>query len=212
METLEGSVVTLPYHAPETPVQVALMIAALSVDDGGRIEFAYRFAAAAHDGQTRDEGTPFIEHPVRVARILWEEFGSRDVDVVVAALNHDVLEDCDWLNAEVLNSALGEVATALIEHVTKEYVPQDKKAARDRAYLDRLWEIPPQAQLLKLADRLDNLRSVVHSGNPDKAGRYLTVSRDEFIPLALATDPVAAWLIGDACDEIERYLEADGGG
>lgn len=200
---------TNPYRAPETPVEVALMIATLSVEDGGRIEFAYRFAAAAHEGQTRDEGTPFIEHPVRVARILWEEFGSRDVDVIVAALNHDVLEDCHWLDSSLLKGALGVVPTALIEHVTKEQIAEDEKAARDRAYLDRLWEIPPQARLLKLADRLDNLRSVVNAGDPAKARRYLTVSRDEFMPLALATDPVAARLIGDACDEIERYLEAD---
>lgn len=200
---------TIPYRAPETPVEVALMIATLSVEDAERIEFAYRFAAAAHDGQTRDEGTPFIEHPVRVARILWEDFGSRDVDTIIAALNHDVLEDCDWLDTEILRGALGEVATGLIEHVTKERVSDDKKADRDRAYLDRLWEIPPEARLLKLADRLDNLRSVVNAGDPAKAQRYLTVSREEFIPLALATDPVAARLIGDACDEIERYLAGE---
>ncbi|CAN5250708.1 hypothetical protein BH23CHL1_BH23CHL1_10350 [soil metagenome] len=203
---------TIPYHAPETPVEVALMIATLSAEDAGRIEFAFRFAAAAHGGQTRDEGTPFIEHPVRVARILWEDFGSRDVEVIIAALNHDVLEDCDWLDSEILRGALGETSTQLIEHVTKEQVSDDKKAARDRAYLDRLWEIPPEARLLKLADRLDNLRSVIYAGDPAKAQRYLAVSRTEFIPLALATDPVAARLIGDACDEIERYLGAEGPG
>lgn len=200
---------TIPYRAPETPVEVTLMIATLSAEDAGRIEFAYRFAAAAHDGQTRDEGTPFIEHPMRVARILWEDFGSRDVDVIIAALNHDVLEDCDWLDTGILRGALGAAATELIEHVTKERVSDDRKAARDRVYLDRLWEVPPEARLLKLADRLDNLRSIVHAGDPAKAQRYLTVSREEFMPLALATDPVAARLIGDACDEIERYLAGE---
>lgn len=185
------------------------MIATLPVEDAERVEFAYRFAAAAHDGQTRDEGTPFITHPVRVALILWEEFGSRDVDSIIAALNHDVLENCNWLDVDVLNGALGEVPTALIQQVTKEHVPDGQKAARDRIYLDRLWEISPEARLLKLADRLDNLRSVVHAGDLAKARRYLTVSRDEFIPLALATDPAAARLISDACDEIERYLEAE---
>lgn len=200
---------TIPYHAPEMPVAVALMIATLSAEDAVRIEFAYRFAAAAHDGQTRDEGTPFIEHPARVARILWEEFGSRDVDAIIAALNHDVLEDCDWLDTGILGGALGEAPTRLIVHVTKERVADNKKAARDRAYLDRLWEIPSEARLLKLADRLDNLRSVVNAGDPAKARRYLTVSREAFIPLALATDPVAAQLIGNACDEIEHYLAAE---
>lgn len=201
---------TMPYRAPDVPAEVALIIATLPAEDAGRIEFAYRFAAAAHEGQLRDEGTLYIEHPVRVARILWEELGSRSVEMIIAALNHDVLEDCDWLDADILGGALGEEATALIQYVTKETVPDEQKEERDRAYMDALWEIPLDARLLKLADRVDNLRSVIHAGDPAKALRYLTVSRETFLPLALATDPVAAHLIGDACDDIERYLGSEG--
>lgn len=197
---------TLPYHAPQTPPEVALLVATLSPDDAAHFEAAYRFAAAAHDGQTRDEGTPYIEHPVRVARILWEELGVRDLDVLVAALNHDVLEDCDWLEPEVLNGALGVRATGIIEEVTKPQVSEARKAERDRDYLERLRSVSTEARLLKLADRMDNLRSVVSAGNPDKARRYLSVSREEFLPLALATDPVAAELVTVACDDVERYL------
>lgn len=199
---------TIPYHAPQTPPDIAMIIASLPPSDAGRIEAAFRFAAAAHEGQARDEGTPFIDHPVRVARILWEELGSRDVDIIVAALNHDVLEDCDWLDEEVLSGALGQRATSLIRDVTKPAVPDEEKAARDRTYLESLRGLSPESRLLKLADRIDNLRSVVHSGDPAKAARYLEVSRLEFIPLALATDPVTADLVSQACDEIERYLAA----
>lgn len=199
---------TVPYHAPQTPPDIAMIIASLPPSDAERIEAAFRFAEAAHRGQMRDEGTPFIDHPVRVARILWEELGGRDVDVVVAALNHDVLEDCSWLEEEVLAGALGKRATGLIRDVTKPAVPDEEKPARDRVYLDSLRGLPPDSRLLKLADRIDNLRSVVHSGDPDKASRYLEVSRLEFIPLALATDPVAADLVSQACDDIERYLAA----
>lgn len=188
------------------------MVATLSPEDAARFETAYRFAAAAHDGQTRDEGTPYIEHPVRVARILWEELGVRDLDILIAALNHDVLEDCDWLEAEVLNGALGERATGIVEEVTKPQVPEAQKAERDRNYFDRLRDISTEARLLKLADRVDNLRSVVLAGDPDKARRYLAVSREEFIPLALATDPVAADLVSTGCDKVERYLAEQPGG
>jgi guanosine-3',5'-bis(diphosphate) 3'-pyrophosphohydrolase len=197
---------TVPYHAPQTPPDVALIIASLPASDAGRVESAFRFAEAAHSRHVRDEGTPFIEHPVRVARILWEELGNRDVDMIVAALNHDVLEDCDWLDESVLAGALGERATGLIKAVTKPQVPEDQKAARDRAYMDSLRTISPDARLLKLADRIDNLRSVVHSGDDAKARRYLEVSRGEFIPLALSTSPVAADLVGAACDAIEEHL------
>lgn len=202
----ELATLTVPYHAPLTPPEIGLIIASLPSGEAGRIEAAFRFAEAAHSGQARDEGTPFIDHPVRVAVILWEELGSRDVDVIVAALNHDVLEDCDWLNEEVLSGALGKRATRLIRDVTKPQVPDEAKPARDRVYLDSLRGLEPDSRLLKLADRIDNLRSVVHSGDPDKAARYLEVSRLEFIPLALATDPVAADLVSQACDDIERYL------
>src|SRR5690606_4621755 len=128
-------------------------------------------------------------------------------DILVAALNHDVLEDCDWLDSDVLAGALGERATVFVEEVTKPQVPDDQKDERDRAYLDRLRDISTEGRLLKLADRIDNLRGVVLAGDPDKARRYLSVSREEFIPLALATDPVAAELIVEACDRIEHYLK-----
>lgn len=187
-----------------------MIIATLPASDAERIVAAYRFAAAAHSAHVRDEGTPFIDHPVRVARILWEELGTRDVDMIVAALNHDVLEDCDWLDEQVLAGALGQRATDLVKDVTKEQVADADKPARDRAYLDNLRVIPFESRLLKLADRIDNLRGVVSSGNPDKAARYLTVSREEFIPLALATDPRAAELVTQACDQIERFLVVNG--
>ena len=201
---------TVPYHAPPTPPDVAVIIATLPASDAERIVAAYRFAAAAHNAHLRDEGTPFIDHPVRVARILWEELGSRDVDMIVAALNHDVLEDCDWLDEQVLAGALGQRATDLVKDVTKAQAAQADKPARDRAYLDNLRVIPVESRLLKLADRIDNLRGVVNSGNPDKAARYLSVSREEFIPLALATDPRAAELVSQACDQIEAYLVGNG--
>lgn len=201
---------TVPYHAPPTPPDIALIIATLPASDAERIVAAYRFAAAAHHAHLRDEGTPFIDHPVRVARILWEELGSRDVDMIVAALNHDVLEDCEWLDEEVLAGALGQRTTSMVKDVTKAQVEEEDKAARDRAYLDNLRTIPVESRLLKLADRIDNLRGVISSGDPDKAARYLTVSREEFIPLALATDPRAAELVTQACDQIERYLIENG--
>lgn len=183
-----------------------MIIASLAPGDAERLEAAYRFAEAAHRGHVRDEGTPYIDHPVRVALILWEEIGVRDVDLIIAAFNHDVLEDCDWLDEGVLSGALGERATSLIADVTKPQVPEEQKAARDRAYLDGLRSLPHESRLLKLADRIDNLRAVVHAGDPDKARRYLDVSREEFIPLALATDPLAVDLVSEACDRIEEYL------
>ncbi|HEX5164053.1 MAG TPA: HD domain-containing protein [Thermomicrobiales bacterium] len=194
------------YRPAEVPPALTRILTGLLPDDAERLVTAFRFAAAAHDGQTRDEGTPFIEHPLAVADILNEELGCDDVDVLVAALNHDVLEDCGWLGEEAVAAVLGARAMALVGYVTKEQAPECEKAARDRRYLDHLRTIPREAKLLKLADRIHNLRSIPAANDPAKARRYLDVSRDEFYPLALTVDPAAAVLVADACDAIEVYL------
>lgn len=194
------------YQQATLPAPVTLMLAFLSDEDAQRLNDAFQFAAAAHAEHTRDEGTPYIDHPVRVAQILWEELGNRDIDLLIAALNHDVLEDCEWLEPSVLESMFGPDVTSMVLDVTKEQVPDEQNAARDRAYLDRLPNLSHKSRLLKLADRIDNLRNVPQSGDPAKARRYLAVSREEFIPLALATDQTAARLVIEACDAIEEYL------
>jgi (p)ppGpp synthase/HD superfamily hydrolase len=124
----------------------------------------------------------------------------------MAAFNHDVLEDCPEITVVDLATVIGPRACAMVVDVTKHQVPNEQKAARDRAYLDQLPGLPWESRLLKLADRIDNLRSVPASGDPAKARRYLEVSLAEFIPLAAATSPVAERLILEACDQIGAYL------
>ncbi len=189
------------------PASLALIQAAVEPASAELIERAYRFSDVAHAGQYRDEGAPFIEHPVRVATILWQELGSRDVELTVAALLHDTVEDSECVTGELLDSAFGSRVASLVLDVTKEQVPEEKKPIRDREYLDRLPGLSPDARLLKLADRIDNLRSVLRSTEPGKAQRYLVVSQAEFLPLALQTDQVAARLVTEACDAIERALK-----
>jgi (p)ppGpp synthase/HD superfamily hydrolase len=197
------------YVPAAPPPLLTTVLAALSPADAERLLDAYRVAAAAHGDQLRDEGTPYIEHPVRVAQVLWSELGVRDVELLMAALNHDVLEDCD-LDADFMQGKFGARVTELVQHVTKPPVPADQKQARDDAYLAALRAAPRDARLLKLADRIDNLRGVVAAGDPAKAARYLRVSRAEFLPLALLTDPTAERLIAEACDAVESYLDEIG--
>lgn len=205
-----GQTVMYDYRPAEMPPALTNILTGLHADDAERLVRAFRYAAAAHAEQTRDEGSPFIEHPVAVAVILHEELGCRDVDALAAALNHDVLEDCDWLHFGDLAGALGERVAEFVAAVTKEPAPECERADRDRRYLDHLWRIAPEAKLLKLADRIHNLRSILTANDVAKARRYLVVSRDEFYPLALSVDPTAARLIGDACDAIEAHLALAG--
>lgn len=200
------------YRPAEIPPPLTTVLTGLHADDAERLVQAYRFAAAAHATQTRDEGSPFIAHPVAVAVLLNDELGCRDVDILIAALNHDVLEDCEWLCRADVATAIGDRATGFVEEVTKEQVAVEEKAARDQRYLEHLWHISPEAKLLKLADRVHNLRSIPFANDTAKARRYLEVSRREFYPLALTIDPTAARLVSEACDAIEAYLSEVGSG
>jgi len=186
-------------------VQLTVLLSVMLAEDARRLGATYQFAAAAHAGQLRNEGTPFIEHPVAVAVMLWNELGCRDVDMLAAALTHDVLED-SCVEPDALRTLLGDRAFEMVERVTKPTVPFDRKARRDIEYLESVRLASADVRLLKLADRIHNLRSVPVAGDPAKAKRYLTVSRAEFLPLAMATDPTAARMIEDACDVIEAYL------
>jgi (p)ppGpp synthase/HD superfamily hydrolase len=195
------------YQQRPIPSPFVTVLATLRPDDAERVAYAFQFAAEAHGTQQRDEGTPFIDHPVAVAVILWSELGCRDVDMLLAALAHDILEDCVDIDADVLVGVIGAGALDLVRQVTKAQVAAEHKAQRDQDYLDHLRTARADVRLLKLADRIHNLRSIVLSDDRAKALRYLTVSRDEFYPMALATDITAAQLVAEACDAIERFLK-----
>lgn len=177
----------------------------LPPDDRERLLLAYAVAAEGHAGLLRDEGTPFIDHPVAVCTVLWDEFACRDADLLCAALLHDVLEDTPY-PLESMQAAFGERTTSLVQAVTKIAVPPAEKAARDAAYLAALLLADADVRLLKLADRIHNLRMVPLSGDWPKAERYLNVSRDVFARMAAQTDARAHTLLLAACDALERSI------
>src|SRR5687767_7354739 len=74
--------------------------------DVSRIRHAYYIAERAHTGQTRESGQPYITHPLAVARIVVDLH--MDDDTIVAALLHDVLEDCPKTTREDLAAMFGE--------------------------------------------------------------------------------------------------------
>jgi guanosine-3',5'-bis(diphosphate) 3'-pyrophosphohydrolase len=113
------------------------------------------FAARKHDGQLRkDNETPYIAHPFRVAMTVRDIFGVDDSTALAAALLHDVIEDTtadyDDLEKEFTRE-IAEVVAALTKDMR---MPED---AREVAYDKQLTNAPWQARLVKLADVYDNL-------------------------------------------------------
>ena len=149
---------------------------------------ADQFARERHEGQNRrGSATPYWLHPVRVAMGLMQ-WGVTDRDMLVAALLHDVVEDTITTPEEV-RSAFGARAENLVVWLTA----PDARVAGDavRDYYRRLLEQgPPDAHLLKIADRSDNLRSiqalVMRTGDEHRrwAGAYLNRTQWQVLPLA----------------------------
>ncbi len=152
-----------------------------------RVRAAYELAARAHAGQRRAEGTPYIVHPLRVALILAEERGVHRADVVAAALLHDVLEDTDVAAGDIARCA-GERVAAWVQALTKPPATGVDKAERDAAYFRALLTAPPEARLIKLADRLDNVRFLHLVRDPARCRDYRRETRRWLVPLAEHTD------------------------
>ena len=150
------------------------------------IKSAADHASRAHKGQLRkDRKTPYITHPARVAGLVGTFNGSHVA--IIAAWLHDVYEDCtpEWiLKTDELIAALPlpaderEDIAAIVDAMTKKNTLSGKDARLSDS-LDRILEAPPEATLVKLCDRIDNLLdSADRNGGFTK--RYLA-STDEVI-------------------------------
>ncbi len=120
-----------------------------------RLLDATRFAAVAHSGQFRKgaDKQPYIVHPIAVATILMEVGRVSDMDVLTAAILHDVLEDTDTM-PDVLTMRFGERVASLVGELTK---PRGLSTAQSReAVLARAPSMSPGAAAVKLADMAAN--------------------------------------------------------
>ncbi len=134
------------------------------------IRNAARLAHKCHVGQTRRGGTPYIEHPHRVADMvmLMSEDGVLITDeMIAAAWLHDVYEDCD-IQPRQLIDATSRSVDRYVEELTNVYVkesyPEWNRKTRKTLEATRLAEASPQAQIIKLCDRIDNLKTIHKKG------------------------------------------------
>ncbi|XP_069668832.1 guanosine-3',5'-bis(diphosphate) 3'-pyrophosphohydrolase MESH1 [Periplaneta americana] len=133
------------------------------------------FAAVKHQKQRRKdpEKTPYINHPIGVAKILTEEANIRDLAIIQAALLHDTVEDTDT-NFEEIEAEFGSAVCQLVKEVT-----DDKslpKAERKRLQIEHASGSSPGAKLIKLADKLYNLRDLERASpegwSPERVQEY----------------------------------------
>ena|SRR5438046_66672 len=126
----------------------------------GLVVSAANFAAWKHRDQRRKgvEASPYINHPIGLAEILWAEGGVTDPTVLAAALLHDTIEDTETTPKE-LRGQFGETVAAIVEEVTD--VKWLKKRARKKLQVARAARSSKGAKLVKLADKISNVRDVL---------------------------------------------------
>jgi len=121
---------------------------------------ALAFAAHKHRDQRRKDAgaSPYINHPIALADVLVNEGGVSDIEVLCAALLHDTLEDTDTRQEELVNAFGSRVARVVAE------VTDDKSLSspeRKRLQIEHAPKLSPEAKLVKLADKICNLRDIV---------------------------------------------------
>jgi len=148
------------------------------------ISQAYDLAAAAHVGQTRRSGEPYIHHPLSVAQIV-AGMGLDDV-TVAAALLHDSVEDTG-VTLEELGLRFGEEVARIVDGVTKlDRVQFDSKQAQQAASMRKMLVAMAKdlrVLMIKLADRLHNMRTL-GAMSADAQTRIARETLDVYAPLA----------------------------
>lgn len=150
----------------------------------GTVVTAYLLAARAHEGQTRNSGEPYVQHPLEVARILTEL--RMDVDTVATGLLHDVLEDNPISKSE-LAAKVGTVIAELVDGVTKigklTFKSKEEHQAENFRKMMLAMSRDLRVILVKLADRLHNMRTL-EGHRPDKRARIAQETMEVYAPIA----------------------------
>jgi guanosine-3',5'-bis(diphosphate) 3'-pyrophosphohydrolase len=123
---------------------------------------ATAFAAHKHRTQKRKdaEASPYINHPIALANILCNEAGVTDIEVICAALLHDTVEDTATTFQE-LGREFGTVIQTIVAEVTDD--KSLEKQERKRRQVEHAAHISAKAKLVKLADKIANLRDIANT-------------------------------------------------
>jgi GTP diphosphokinase / guanosine-3',5'-bis(diphosphate) 3'-diphosphatase len=172
---------------------------------------AYRFARDAHDGQLRKSGEPYFTHALIVADVLSDL--KLDTDTLIAALMHDVVEDTP-IELQEIQSRYGDDVALMVDGVTKisdikSHNPETRKAENYRKLVLSIAK-DPRTVLIKLADRLHNMRTVQYLA-PERQISMATETMDVYAPLAHRFGlSKIKWELEDMCFKVlhpEQYFE-----
>ncbi len=182
-----------------------------SATDQRRLHEAVALATLAHRGQWRDNGSPYILHPIRSALILAEELKVGDADLCIAAILHDVIEDSTVTTLAEIKKLFGSRVARLVKNNTRPRQENEteahKRVAKPRK-LRATMRADRETRLVKCADILDNMRDwqsipVEHSSRK-KFPRWFDEAKRFYLPLAQKTDPYIAAEMRKAYNKLKK--------
>jgi len=147
-----------------------------------RLDRALLLAARLHAGQERegDAPLPYLTHPIEVLTALRYEGGETDQDLLCAAILHDVVEE-SGASIEELATEVGDRSADLVRELTRREPTAEEREGLDKdalwtlranMLLDEIRQMSPEAQRIKLADRLANVRDAKRTKSGPKWKRY----------------------------------------
>src|SRR3984957_18950001 len=153
--------------------------------DEKRLNRAYEFSMQAHGAQMRASGDPYFSHPLQVAGILTDM--KMDGTTIATALLHDTVEDT-LASLEDIQKQFGPGVARLVDGVTKlsriELQSDQAKQAENFRKLILAMSEDIRVLLIKLADRLHNMRTLRYLKDPDKRRRIARETLEIYAPLA----------------------------
>jgi guanosine-3',5'-bis(diphosphate) 3'-pyrophosphohydrolase len=171
------------------------------------LEEVEAFAEAAHAGQARSSGEPYIEHPRAVRAILEEEFPEEVDDATLAiALLHDVLEDCD-VHPTILLERWGKEVQEGVTLLSWNL----RALAIERApgiYWSGIRRGPRAVRLVKAADRMHNIRETLADRDSRMREKYLAGTERDLLPIL--RDAGEEWMVA-RLEELLARLRAENG-
>ncbi len=147
---------------------------------------ALNFADTLHRGVERQSGEPYISHPCAVAEIILKEFRLRDPQLLAASLLHDVVEDVPQVTIGDIEKEFGTDVAEIVDGCTKlRYLGADRAALKDLTHSKFFLSAAnkPEILVVKLADRLHNLRTLKFLPRP-KRQRIARETVDIYAPVA----------------------------
>lgn len=170
---------------------------------------AFDLAKEMHAGQTRkgSRGDPYLDHVFEVAELVYRANGNADVNLIVAAILHDVIEDSPTTREDLTRLFNTDVSDLVVELTDEEGISE---ADRWQAQIDHAPFISSRAKIIKTADKISNLRELFYDPPTnwplEKQKAYVKWGVDVFKGLKGQNEKLDA-LFGESVSQLENKFE-----